>query len=85
MRLRPRVSSRVRMKPRRDCDLHLVAAAQLERRRVVRMHEADGVRERAVELRHAPRHRAGVPMLEHAAGDQPVGDTPSSGDSAGGS
>src|SRR5262245_29159898 len=35
------------------------------------MHEADGIRESAIELRDAPGHRAGVPMFEHPAGYEP--------------
>src|ERR1700739_1666606 len=37
------------------------------------MHEADGFRERAIKLRYAAGHRAGMPVLEHAASGEPVG------------
>ena len=36
--------------------LHLVAAANIQLCRIVGMHEADGVRKRAIELGHAPGH-----------------------------
>ena len=52
-------------------DLDLVAAPHAERLRVLGMQVDDGVREREVQLRHAARHRARMPVLEHAAGDQP--------------
>src|SRR5690606_2198656 len=47
-------------------DSHFDAAANAERVGVVRMHEHDGIRERAIQLGYAAGHRAGVPMLEHA-------------------
>src|SRR5262245_30619171 len=35
------------------------------------MHETNRLRERAVQFRNAPGHRAGMPMLQHASGHQP--------------
>ena len=52
-------------------DLDLVAAAHAERLGVLGVQVDHGVGEREVQLGHAARHRARVPVLEHAAGDQP--------------
>src|SRR5262245_58120219 len=52
--------------------LHLVAATQIERGGVVRMHEADGIGKCAIQLWNASGHRAGVPVLEHTAGHKPI-------------
>src|SRR5687768_4243141 len=35
------------------------------------MYEHDGIRKRTIELGHATGHRARMPMLEHATGDEP--------------
>ena len=49
------------------------AAAQAELGGVVGVHVAEGVGHGAEELGHALGHRAGVPVLEHAAGGEPEG------------
>src|SRR5690606_553547 len=49
----------------------LVAALEPARPRVVRVHEADRRRERAVQLGDAHGHRAGMPVLQHPPGDEP--------------
>ena len=65
-----RLDARAHLAATRD-DAHLRTPAHAERLRVVGVHVHDRVRERAVELRHAARHRPRMPVLEHAAGRQP--------------
>ena len=52
-------------------NLDHLATMKLALLRIVRVHEQNGVGDGTVQLRHAPCHRAGMPVLEHTAGGQP--------------
>src|SRR5262245_42075985 len=54
-------------------NFHLIPAAHIQLGRIVRMHETERIRKRAIKFGHSPRHRSGVPMLEHSAGHKPIG------------
>src|SRR4051795_6593396 len=69
--LRPRVSTRVRISPRREitptscprCRPRFCASSG--------MHEQDRAREGPVEFGNPQRHRARMPVLQHPPGDEP--------------
>ena len=69
--LRPRVSTLVRISPRREMSRISAPWLRPARPGVVGVHEAARPGKRLVELRHAHRHRAGMPVLQHPPGDEP--------------